>query len=113
MPADQENLSPDFAAPLAVPATGDWTFTYTQAAPEPDAPSLLHFAVFYNLDTFGVEYQCIGDANGTLTVPRAMIDKLKPTGLLYFGSFTHVGHLQQGRRLDLVGVNCAYQEYAK
>ena len=113
VPANMENISPDFSAPLGVPATGDWAFSYTIAPPEADAPPLLAFAVFYNLDTFGVEYQCVADADGTMTIPRAMIDKLKPTGLVYFGAFTHVGHKQQGRRLDLVGVNCQYQEYAK
>lgn len=113
VPANMANLSPDFATPLVVPTTGDWTITYSIAPTEADAPPLLQFASFYNTTTFGVEYQCVSDANGTLTIPRAMIDKLKPTGVLYFGSFTHVGHLQQGRRLDLVGVNCQYQEYMK
>ncbi len=113
VPANMTNLDPSFAAPLQIPATGDWTLTYDQEAAPADAPPLLQFIVFYDLDVGGVTHQCVNDGSGTMTVPREMIDKLNPSGLVYFGSFSHIGNLQQGRRLDLVGVNCQYQEFAK
>lgn len=113
VPPVTTSLNPSFASPLQIPKTGDWTLTYQQEATPADAPPVLQFAVFYDTDTLGVDYQCVSPANGTMVIPRAMIDKLKPTGVLYFGTFTHVGHLQDARRMDLVGVSCTYQEYAK
>lgn len=113
VPPEMTNMNPAFDQPLQIPATGDWTLTYDVAARPADAPPLLSFIVFYNTDTAGVDYQCVGDATGTVTVPRTMLDKVQPTGYIYFGTFTHVGHLQQERRLDLVGVTCTYNEYMK
>lgn len=113
VPPHMTNISPSFAAPLQIPATGDWTLTYDIAALPADAPPLLSFIVFYNTDTAGVDFQCVGDSTGTVTVPRAMLDQVQPTGYVYFGTFTHVGHLQQARRIDNVGVTCTYNEYAK
>lgn len=113
VPANIENLNPSFTTALQIPATGDWTITYDQAPTAADAPPLLAFAAFYDTETGGMTQQCVENATGSMTIPRVLIDKLKPSGVLYFGTFTHVGHLHQARRLDLVGVNCTYQEFVK
>jgi hypothetical protein len=113
VPPEMTNMSPAFDQPLQIPATGDWTLTYDLPATPADAPPLLHFIVFYNTDAAGVDYQCVGDATGTVTVPRALLDKAASTGYIYFGTFAHVGSFQQQRRLDLVGVTCTYNEYTK
>ena len=113
VPADVKNLNPSFATPLQIPATGDWVISYTQDAPAADAPPVLMFAAFYDAESGGMTHQCVETATGSMTIPRVLLDGLKPSGNLYFGTFTHVGHLVQARRLDLVGVNCSYQEFVK
>lgn len=114
VPADITNVMPAFTSPLAPPATGDWDFTFDQEASPAGAAPLTTFLGFYNPATGGYEYMCYADASlKKITVPRAMIDKLAPSGYAYFGTFSHVGHIVQERRLDLVGVNCQFTTYDK
>lgn len=114
VPAATTNLNPSFASPLQLPATGDWTITYQVEASAPaTAPFHMSFILFLN-ESGGADYQCTGDpSTGSLTVPRAVMDSLSPSGLALFGTFTQVGHVQAARRLDLVGVNCTNQSYTK
>jgi hypothetical protein len=114
VPAPMTNINPSFASNLQFPATGDWEVTYEKAAAPAGSPFEMTFILFLNESTGGAEYQCTGDpSTGKLTVPRALLDKLQPTGLALFGTFTQIGHMQSGRRLDTVGVNCTYQNYTK
>ncbi|MDX2091916.1 MAG: hypothetical protein SFX73_28900 [Kofleriaceae bacterium] len=114
VPADITDINPSFAAPLSVPATGDWAFTFAQAASPAGAPPLETFFGFYNPETGGFDYMCFADpATGQLTVPRAVLDLVAPSGYLYFGTFSHIGHKVVERRLDFVGVNCTYNTYTK
>ena len=109
MPDDFDVTSHDLAHDLVLPVNQDAHFTYTGADPDE-----LYSLTFFDLATITAPVVCIGPATGMVTVPKKALELVKsyaPTGEFVLGKFLHRAYDQEGRRIDLLGLNCQAGSY--
>jgi hypothetical protein len=118
VPAAFDLTAPTHAGPVDLPAATDQTFTFTTPTDTPPAGYILLSLVGFTGGscTKGPAVVCIEPNDGSITVPGAMIDKVRtacPTGgTIARQTLTHVvrelvdASGPTGKRVDLLGVWC-------
>jgi hypothetical protein len=122
VPADFALTSPTLANDpnglnVTFPAGQDVVFTSDGVATSGDNTDIT-FIAFIDPNDFSARGQCLtGPGERSYTVPRAMIDRMmlaerpamgSPDGYLLVGEFVHRAYEFEGRRLDLLGINCHF-----
>lgn len=92
-----------------LPASGDYTVSWT-----PSPGTRAAFLTFVDSTTFGGEYGCFDIPNtGSITVPESVISQVDDAGLMLIIEVDHRPHDFDGRRLDVLGINCNIGAYTK
>ncbi|MDQ3366439.1 MAG: hypothetical protein M3680_13520 [Myxococcota bacterium] len=112
LPENFETSFPDMDATVVIPHDQDFPFIWA-APPNVDAYSFA-FAAF--TDQIDPIVFCIGPNDGSMVVPKEMIDLLPPGGTVQLGVLNHRVEPMKinggDRRIDLVAINCKQSSYS-
>lgn len=107
------------ATPVEVPTSGDWEVTWDAVGQVEGAThSRAHhftFLAFARIDDSGPigMYLCPAAEDGSVTVPADVIATLPDSGIIQHGRLTHYMEAVDGRRFDLVAIDCTIGAFAK